>query len=147
MDILIKLPIILQYKIYKKLHILYYSHSLYEIKNNRYTLKSPFECIGIGDKYEKDRFITFDKCKYYTNLDFMYTLIFTSKKYKSSIGNVNYISYSFRHKPNSIIERENIELYDTYEFIRNNKIINNIVHTTQDVHNKYLPELNNFQWS
>ena len=77
----------------------------------------------------------------------MYTLIFTSKKYKSSIGNVNYISYSFRHKPNSIIERENIELYDTYEFIRNNKIINNIVHTTQDVHNKYLPELNNFQWS
>ena len=50
MDILRKLPIILQYKIYKKLHILYYSHSLYEIKTKSYTLKSPFECIGIGDK-------------------------------------------------------------------------------------------------
>lgn len=146
MDILIKLPTIIQYKIYKKLHILYYSPCLYVIKNNMYTLKRLFECIGIGDTYKKDKLVSFDKCKYYTNLDFIYTLIFTSKQYKSAIDDVKYISYSFRHKPNCIIEQENIALYDTYEFIKNNKMLNNIVYTIEVNDNRYLPELNNYQW-
>ena len=145
MDIFIKLPLHLQKTIYLEYIGLCFKPITHDIKTKSYSLKSPYDCLGLGNIYSRDDLFRYrDSGKYYENLDYIYSLLVTSKRWISPKDNTSFISYSFKYKPNGIITKCPFHLINYCEFIKNVDIYNGVTHSVND--NINLPDLNNYIW-